>query len=59
MINEVLKYDTEKEKDKEAEILNKRQKIQRMVARNFDKKVSLRFEIGCIFNQNISRITVF
>ena len=56
LINEVLKYNTEKEKDEEAEILNKRQKIRRMVARNFDKKVSLCFEIGCIFNQNISCI---
>lgn len=38
-IKEVTKYDVEKEKDEEAEILEKRRKIRRMVARDFEKKV--------------------
>jgi len=38
-IQEVTKYDTEKEKDEEAEILEKRRKIRRMVARDLEKKV--------------------
>ena len=42
LINKVLKYDTENEKDEEAGILNKRQKIRRMVAcKHFDAKWKL------------------
>ena len=38
-IHKLTKYDTKKEKDKEAEIFDKQQRIWRMMAHNFEKKV--------------------